>query len=198
MRVFIAALPAIALLCALSAQAEAQGTDPFQSNPATQSPTSAPASGPLPATHHSRRPVARQGGQMQPAAQQGQPGWTLDREVGCNAWNVDPTPSETVRWEGQCSGGMVNGQGHLQWIGGDGSILRDEEGQFASGHIEGHSSVAWADGTRYNGEWHNGRPHGVGQIIMPSGVTYNGVWSDGCFKDGDRRAAINRDLSSCP
>jgi hypothetical protein len=93
---------------------------------------------------------------------------------------------------------MVNGQGHLQWIGDDGAVLRDEEGQYVDGRIEGHTAIAWADGTRYTGEWQNGRPNGLGQGAMPNGKSYNGVWADGCFKDGDRRTAINRELTSCP
>jgi hypothetical protein len=203
MRAFVAvALSAVAVLCALSSRAEAQGSNPFQSNPATRPLPTAP--GPLPAMRRVNRSVAnrpagsRTGGQLDPIAQQGQAGWTLDTEVGCNAWNVDPIPKESVKWDGQCHDGMVNGQGHLQWLGEDGSVLRDEEGQFVDGRTEGHTAVAWADGTRYNGEWQNGRPNGLGLGVMPDGKSYNGVWADGCFKDGDRRAAINRELTSCP
>jgi hypothetical protein len=42
-------------------------------------------------------------------------------------------------------------------------------------------------------------PHGQGTLTGRNGV-YSGTWTEGCFRDGNRRAAIGADvtLASCP
>jgi len=37
----------------------------------------------------------------------------------------------------------------------------------------------WADGRRYEGNWHNGKQHGEGKYFLPDGTVKIGIWEHG-------------------
>jgi hypothetical protein len=47
------------------------------------------------------------------------------------------------------------------------------------------------------GEWHGGKPNGLGKFVTAASGTFYGTWTDGCFKDGNRRAAVGVSRSTC-
>jgi hypothetical protein len=71
------------------------------------------------------------------------------------------------------------------------------EGQYSHDLMSGHGVLSWADGTRYEGEFREDRPDGRGTLQSSEGV-FSGVWKAGCFHDGQRRAALMVEASSCP
>jgi hypothetical protein len=136
---------------------------------------------------------------------------------GCKVWNPSPAPGETIRWTGGCKDGFVEGMGVLEWQRGGATYERDE-GQWRGGRQTGGGSQSWPRGrysgqiadsmpngsgvlivgdARYEGAFVNGKPNGRGVLTNAAGV-YDGVWQDGCFKDGNRRAAMSVSLQSCP
>jgi hypothetical protein len=121
------------------------------------------------------------------------------------------------RFEGDYRDGKANGRGVEAWANGN-----RYEGEFRDDKRSGGGVYTWANGSRYEGEWRdnkqNGRgvfteangdryegefrddkPNGLGILTTASG-SYDGAWHDGCFRDGDRRAAVGAgvELSGCP
>jgi hypothetical protein len=71
------------------------------------------------------------------------------------------------------------------------------EGEWRGNKRTGRGVHTYANGDRYEGEWRDDRPHGSGDAVL-RGLHYVGKWAEGCFKDGDRRAAMERPLADCP
>lgn len=69
-------------------------------------------------------------------------------------------------------------------------------GQMRDGELDGYGTYRWADGSRYEGEWRRNYPSGFGSYSTYSG-TYTGYWSNGCFQQGNRRAAIRASFADC-
>lgn len=53
---------------------------------------------------------------------------------------------------------------------------------------EGEGCYTWADGSTYEGAWHQGLKHGWGTYRWPNGACYRGEWRDG-FMQVRRRGA---------
>jgi MORN repeat len=144
-------------------------------------------------------------------------GWMVDARSGCKVWNPHPQPNEGVHWSGECKDGLAHGHGVVQWLR-DTTPLERDEGEWHQGRQMGKAVQAWPTG-RYEGEVANGEPHGRGVLTLPtlryegefrngkangSGTmvraneSFQGLWKDGCFRDGERRAAVAVPLSSCP
>ncbi|HZV20623.1 MAG TPA: hypothetical protein VE986_03670 [Hyphomicrobiales bacterium] len=143
--------------------------------------------------------------------------WIGDTRTGCKIWNPNPSPGETVKWTGPCKDGFAEGRGVLEWLR-EGRPYERDEGVWWAGRQIGEGTQTWpggnykgqlADGlphgrgilvfgaSRYEGAFLNGRPNGSGALTSPSG-TFQGSWRDGCFSDGERRAAIGVSVQSCP
>ena len=130
-----------------------------------------------------------------PEVRPGQPGWTrTDR--GCHVWNAVPQPGMTASWTGACQNGRAPGPGTKVWRY-DGKTMR-YDGGMRDGKMHGRGTLVEASGPRYDGEWRDGVADGIGaHYHADSGETLNGLWRKGCFRDGDRRAAVGVPLSSC-
>ena len=135
---------------------------------------------------------------------------------GCKVWNPHPTSGETIRWNGGCKDGFVEGMGTLEWQRGSKTHERDEgqwragrqimgsqtwpggqyDGQFADSLPNGRGVLILGD-ARYEGLFLNGKPNGKGTLTSASG-SFDGNWADGCFNDGKHRAAIGVLVQSCP
>ena len=56
---------------------------------------------------------------------------------------------------------------------------------------------SFANGNRYEGEFHAGLPNGEGQFITSDGQSIAGIWSSGCIRQGARVAAVGVAKSVC-
>ncbi len=72
------------------------------------------------------------------------------------------------------------------------------DGEWRDGKPTGSGVFTWTDGNVFDGEWRDGKPNGPGRMAWADGTTYNGIWTNGCFRDGDRRAAVMVGLETCP
>lgn len=97
-----------------------------------------------------------------------------------------------TRYEGEIRDEKPNGRG--VYAGADGSRY---DGEWRDGQANGQGTATYANGIRYDGSWRDGKPDGYGEALI-NGNTYRGNWAGGCFRDGDRRAAVGRPLSACP
>jgi hypothetical protein len=97
------------------------------------------------------------------------------------------------RYEGQWKAGKKNGRGIL--VTPDGTRI---EGEFKDDAVDGFALFVLRDGRRFEGMIHDHVPNGPGTLIEPGGATYAGNWVNGCFKDGNRKAAFAVDPATCP
>lgn len=91
------------------------------------------------------------------------------------------------RYEGDWRDGLQTGTGVYLWTDGG-----RYEGEWRDGLRNGRGVHVWANGYRYDGEWRDDVPHGAGTFWGRDGA-YSGTWDNGCFRDGERRAAIGID-----
>lgn len=129
-------------------------------------------------------------------AQNAEPGWISDSRTGCRVRNAHPQPNEAITWSGGCESGLAQGQGVLQWYENHHPTER-YEGELRGGQMNGHGVLITGDGGRYEGEFRDGMANGFGQWTNARG-TFSGTWTNGCFSDGNRRAWVGTDSSSCP
>ena len=138
-----------------------------------------------------------------PAAAQEQTATIADQN-GCKIYNPNPQENESVKWNGGCKNGFVDGEGVLEWYIGD-RLEERYEGSMRSGWAEGSGTFTsrqgmrykgdWkrslqegkgishsADGSVYEGEWRAGKPHGWGVYRSPDGQTMEGEWENGEMK----------------
>lgn len=84
-------------------------------------------------------------------AHAGEPAWIVDENTGCQVWDNDPQPNESIHWSGACVNGAAQGKGVVQWPSG-----RRYEGALSDGKFEGYGVEIDASGIRYGGEFHDG------------------------------------------
>ena len=129
---------------------------------------------------------------------------TISDQKGCKIYNPNPQENESVKWNGACKDGFVDGEGVLEWYIGD-RLEERYEGSMRSGWAEGsgtftsrqgtHYKGEWkrslqdgkgisqsADGSVYEGEWRAGKPNGWGVYRSPDGQTIEGEWENGEIK----------------
>ncbi len=135
------------------------------------------------------------------------PYW-IKSQTGCEIWNSEPEPNETVTWSGRCVNGKAHGRGRLVWYangvitsnsataplrhGKDGSGYEDTayytaagkfdgryRGQTRDGEFHGKGRYDWPNGDRYVGQWKDGDQHGRGTFIWADGGSYTGQWKNG-------------------
>lgn len=113
-----------------------------------------------------------------PALQETPPGWIADARTGCQIWNADPQPDESITWSGACAEGRATGPGILQWFENGQPTVR-YEGEYREGRANGRAIYVWPDGARYEGDYLDDRWNGRGVFIWAEGERYDGEWQDG-------------------
>lgn len=124
------------------------------------------------------RPTDRYEGEMRD-------GWENGRGIATSTVIAD-------RYEGEWRDGWRHGRGIYDFASGD-----RYEGDWFEGLRTGQGTMVWADGARYDGEWLDSKPNGSGVYIDAADATFSGTWSRGCFRDGDRRLAVNTTPRDC-
>jgi hypothetical protein len=128
--------------------------------------------------------------------------WLRDRQTGCRAPGLDFVRGDGIVWSGACLDGAVNGPGSLTFLN-RGQPQVTINGSFREGVLEaGHASLAWPDGSKYDGEqiggtfngrgvfysshqdrmdgeWKNGALNGQATVIWANGNRYEGGWLAG-------------------
>jgi len=129
---------------------------------------------------------------------------TIRDQNGCQVYNPNPQPEETVRWSGACKDGFTEGEGVLEWYI-SGRLEERYEGGMRAGWAEGVGTFVSRQGVRYRGEgkrslqegkgvsqgpdggvydgqWRAGKPHGWGVYRTPDGQSIEGEWDNGEIK----------------
>lgn len=110
------------------------------------------------------------------------PHWVMDERTQCWAYNSHAGTNDSVRWSGGCSGEEISGAGTLTFFN-DGKMAERITGTFGNGLLEdGHVTIAWANGTYYDGDEQHGHFNGQGLLIEPNGSRFEGLWQDDVFK----------------
>jgi hypothetical protein len=157
----------------------------------------------MPVPHAPARPRAPdEGPELGPPDMAGiEPGWIVDARTGCQIWNADPRPGETIAWSGSCVGGRASGPGILQWFENGQATVRVEAeyrdgqslgrgrfdwpdgahyiGEYSHSGWQGRGTFVWASGERYEGDWTEGEPNGQGIYVWADGSRYEGEWRGG-------------------
>jgi hypothetical protein len=118
-----------------------------------------------------------------------------DPHTGCRVVNANPRPNESIAWSGGCENGFAQGPGVLRWFE-NGRPGERYDGEMRDGQMDGHGVLNTGDGGRYEGEFRDGKAHGFGTWTTTNG-SFSGTWTDGCFNDGNRRAWVGANASSC-
>lgn len=105
-------------------------------------------------------------------------GLLIDPENGCGTSNPIPRLGETIRWQGGCRDGLLDGQGTLMWFQ-DGKIREKNEGAFAEGELEGQATTTFADGSMIIGNYSRGVRHGEFIIRRAIGSNIRALYAQG-------------------
>jgi hypothetical protein len=123
-------------------------------------------------------------------------GWIADARTGCLVWNLNPNPNETITWSGTCPNmSRAEGQGTLQWFV-DGKPTERYVGKMRDGKYNGRGKMWLWDAPLFEGEFKDSLPHGQGTYFGDDGV-YQGTWTNGCFREGERKAALGASKEEC-
>src|SRR5215831_13608335 len=118
--------------------------------------------------------------QSTPAAD---PHWLVDQRTGCWAYDSNAGSSDSISWSGACPFGRADGHGTLTFYD-RGRMFEHLTATFDAGYLQdGHVTIVWADGSRYDGEEKNGQFNGYGVLINADGTRYEGLWRNDKFVD---------------
>lgn len=134
-------------------------------------------------------------------------GLEVDRCMVNGAW-------EEERYEGEMKNGKQQGHGTLHYPDGSrftgsfennrrvvGALLYPGgaryEGHFANDAFDGKGTFTYADGSYYAGEFRRGFPNGYGSLHASNGDNITGQWINGCFRQGNRIAAVGVSKEVC-
>jgi hypothetical protein len=95
-------------------------------------------------------------------------------------------------YQGEWQEGRENGLGLRVWV------IGRYEGQWREGKRHGRGIMFWINGNLYRGEFREDLPEGLGEYFSVEGGWFRGTWLAGCFREGERQAAIGRPLEDCP
>lgn len=95
-------------------------------------------------------------------------------------------------YQGEWQEGREHGRGLRVWATGR------YEGEWRAGQRHGRGVIFWISGNIFGGEFREDRPEGLGEYYSVEAGWFRGPWTAGCFRDGDRRAAIGRAIEECP
>ena len=122
--------------------------------------------------------------------------WIADARSGCRMWSLTPAPEESIAWDGRCVGGYGQGHGVLKWYV-RGALWETDDGEFAGGMLNGHATLIFANGERFDGAFRDHLANGQGTLRTGDNEIYSGLWTNGCFDDGKRRKSFGVRLSEC-
>jgi hypothetical protein len=128
--------------------------------------------------------------------------WIIDANTKCKVANAFPSAAETITWNGACKDGYADGKGVAQWykakkitqkkydgemsggfMNGKGVFTQSNgdrfEGTFKDGSLNGTGKAVWFNKNRYEGEWTDGYPNGTGTYTWADGKRYTGQWVNG-------------------
>jgi hypothetical protein len=71
------------------------------------------------------------------------------------------------------------------------------DGEWRQGRRHGRGVMFWINGNLFRGEFRDGLPDGPGEFYSVEGGWFRGNWSAGCFREGDRVAAIGKPIEEC-
>jgi hypothetical protein len=112
------------------------------------------------------------------------PHWVMDEASECWAYNAHGGANDSITWSGDCRDGKVSGPGTLTFFD-QGRMFERVTGEFSEGILQnGHVSIAWNDGSKYDGDEQNGQFNGYGTLIASDGTRYQGLWKDDKFEGG--------------
>ncbi|WPB84941.1 MORN repeat-containing protein [Sediminicoccus rosea] len=100
--------------------------------------------------------------------------------------------SNGIVYQGEWQEGREQGRGLRVWA------TARYEGEWREGRRHGRGIMVWINGNLYRGEFRDDRPEGLGEYFSVEGGWFRGAWLAGCFREGDRQAAIGRPLEECP
>jgi hypothetical protein len=107
--------------------------------------------------------------------------WLRDRQTGCRAPDPDFAEGDDIVWAGACTNGVVDGPGTLTFLN-KGQPQVTVSGTFKNGDLEpGRASLAWADGSKYDGAQIAGKFNGQGVFISAQNDRLEGDWKDGAL-----------------
>lgn len=117
------------------------------------------------------------------------PHWLMDERAQCWAYDSNAGPYDTITWSGVCRDGRADGPGTLAFFN-RGRMFERLTGTFNEGMLEdGHVSIEWSDGARYDGDQSGGQFNGYGELIAADGTRYAGEWRDDKFVDPGEHSA---------
>jgi hypothetical protein len=116
--------------------------------------------------------------------------WIADPKTGCKVWNPYPGPGQSIAWTGDCTDGLAQGRGTLQWFK-DGKPGERDEGEFNGGKQDGRGVRVFTNGARYEGDFKNGKREGYGVEVYAGGGRYEGRWKDNIFEGHGVAALAN-------
>ncbi len=96
------------------------------------------------------------------------PGWIADKITGCNIWNPDPQPNESVTWSGPCVAGEAFGQGVEQWYNKE-SVGNRIEGTIRFNRFQGNVTVNYPSGQKFVGTISDNGKIEHGTMYSPDG-----------------------------
>lgn len=79
-----------------------------------------------------------------------------------------------MKYKGEWSDGVFNGEGELDYANGDKYI-----GTFKMGKKDGKGIFTWKSGPYYSGEWKDGVRHGNGVHTQANGINFNVTYKKG-------------------
>lgn len=95
-------------------------------------------------------------------------------------------------YQGEWQEGREEGHGLRVWATGR------YEGGWHQGMRQGRGMIFWINGNLFRGEFKEDRPDGPGEYFSVEAGWFRGTWAEGCFREGDRQAAIGRPVEECP
>ena len=88
---------------------------------------------------------------------------------GCYLWNPNPRENVTVTWSGECSNGLAQGNGGVNWYQND-ELIQIWETRLQDGHRDGPFVQRYGDGAlEAEGQHVNGEKYGTWTIFSQDG-----------------------------
>jgi len=107
-------------------------------------------------------------------------GFIVDPTSNCGTSNPFPRPGESIRWQGGCRDGKLQGRGVLTWYESNKEYERND-GVFADGELEGEAIVSFANGNRIYGNYRRGIRDGEFTVVRPDGKRIRATYQNGAF-----------------